>query len=93
MDWTMLQNTHMFFGNLAAALLFGFITSIGWELPLAKLQKLVMGALAAQMSRKPFPKWTLIPFVFFIGIIVLMVANFLLHLFIPKPAPAHITAF
>ena len=91
----MLQNVHMFFGNLAAALLFGFITSIGWELPLAKLQKLAMTALAAQMSRKPFPKWTLIPFVFFIGVLFLLVANFVLHLtpFSSVPAPLHINPF
>ena len=88
----MLQNVQMFFGNLAAALLLGFITSIGWELPLAKLQKLVMSALVVQMSRKPFPKWTLIPFVFFIGVLSLLVANFLLHLtpLSSMPAPEHI---
>ena len=88
----MLQNTHMFFGNLAVALLFGFVTSVGWELPLAKLQKLIMGDLAAQMARKPFPKWTLVPFLSFICVIALMLANFVIHLY-PRPAPVHIKSF
>ena len=83
----MLTNVHLFFGNLAAALLFGFITSIAWELPLAKLQKIAMAALVAHMARKPFPKWTLVPFLLFISVLLLMIANFVLHL-IPATAPA-----
>ena len=85
--WTMLTNVHLFFGNLAAALLFGFVTSIAWEVPLAKLQKIAMAALAAHMARKPFPKWTLVPFLLFISVLLLMLANFVLHL-IPATAPA-----
>ena len=85
--WTMLTNVHLFLGNLAAALLFGFVTSIAWELPLAKLQKIVLAALAAHMARKPFPKWTLVPFLLFISVLLLMLANFVLHL-IPATAPA-----
>ena len=83
----MLTNVHLFFGNLAAALLLGFVTSIAWELPLAKLQKIAMAALAAHMARKPFPKWTLVPFLLFISVLLLMLANFVLHL-IPATAPA-----
>ena len=85
--WTMLTNVHLFFGNLAASLLFGFVTSIAWEVPLAKLQKIAMAALAAHMERKPFPKWTLVPFLLFISVLLLMLANFVMHL-IPATAPA-----
>ena len=87
----MLTNVHLFVGNLATALFFGFVTSIAWELPLAKLQKIVLAALAAHMARKPFPKWTLVPFLLFISVILLMIANFVLHL-IPATAPSLINS-
>ena len=87
----MLTNVHLFFGNLAAALLLGFVTSIAWELPLAKLQKIVLAALAAHMARQLFPKWTLVPFLLFISVLLLMIANLVLHL-IPATAPSLINS-
>ena len=76
----MLSNVPMFLGNLTVALLFGMIFCIAWELPFAKLQKLAIGALAAQLSRKPAPRWAVGILVFFILFIVLFVLNFLNHL-------------
>ena len=80
MDWTFLQNTGMFLGNLAIALLFGLITSVAWELPLGKIQKLVMGSFTSQMSKKPFPKWTLVILIPLIALVLAFIANFLIHL-------------
>ena len=55
-DWTILQNTGMFLGNLVVALLLGLVTSVAWELPLANIQKLVIGSFVSQLSKKTFPK-------------------------------------
>ena len=84
MDWTYLQNTGMFLGNLAIALLLGLLTSVAWELPLAKIQKLVIGSFVSQMSKKPFPKWTLAILIPLIGLVLALIANFLSHL---RPDP------
>ena len=80
MDWTFLQNTGMFLGNLAVALLLGLLTSVAWELPLAKIQKLVIGSFVSQMSKKPFPKWTLAILIPLIGLVLALIGNFLSHL-------------
>ena len=80
MDWTFLQNTGMFLGNLALALLLGFCTSLAWELPLAKVQKLVIGSFIAQLSKKPFPKWTLAVLITLAALVLAMIANMLRHL-------------
>ena len=74
----------MFLGNLAIALLFGLLTSVAWELPLAKIQKLVIGSFISQMSKKPFPKWTLAILIPLIAIVLALIANFLTHL---RPDP------
>ena len=84
MDWTYLQNTGMFLGNLAIALLFGLLTSVAWELPLAKIQKLVIGSFISQMYKKPFPKWTLSILIPLIVLVLALIANFLRHL---RPDP------
>ena len=70
----------MFLGNLVIALLFGLLTSVAWELPLAKIQKLVIGSFISQMSRKPFPKWTLAILIPLIALVLALIANFLRHL-------------
>ena len=74
----------MFLGNLTIALLFGLLTSVAWELPLAKIQKLVIGSFISQMSKKPFPKWTLAILIPLIAIVLALIANFLRHL---RPDP------
>merc|ERR1711890_16927 len=52
LDWTMLPNVKLFLGNLTAALTLGLVTSIAWELPFAKLQKiLIQGAVRAASGR------------------------------------------
>ena len=79
-----MQNTGMFFGNLAIALLLGLLTSVAWELPLAKIQKLVIGSFISQMSKKPFPKWTLAILIPLIALVLALIANFLRHL---RPDP------
>ena len=70
----------MFLGNLVIALLFGLVTSVAWELPLAKIQKLVIGSFVSQMSKKPFPKWTLAILIPLIALVLALIANFLRHL-------------
>ena len=84
MDWTFLQNTGFFLGNLAIALLLGLLTSVAWELPLAKIQKLVIGSFISQMSKKPFPKWTLVILILLVALVLALIANFLRHL---RPDP------
>ena len=74
----------MFLGNLVIALLFGLLTSVAWELPLAKIQKLVIGSFISQMPRKPFPKWTLAILIPLIALVLALIANFLRHL---RPDP------
>ena len=83
-DWTILQNTRMFLGNPVVALLLGLVTSVAWELPLAKIQKLVIGSFVSQLSKKPFPKWTLAILIPLVGLLLAFVANFLRHL---RPDP------
>ena len=78
-DWTYLQNTGFFLGNLIIALFLGLLTSVAWELPLAKIQKLVIGLFVSQMSKKPFPKWTLAILIPLIALALAFVANFLRH--------------
>ena len=51
-DWSLLLNVEMFLGNLAAALIIGLLSSIAWELPFAKVQKIVIqGAVRAVSGR------------------------------------------
>ena len=69
----------MFLGNLVIALLLGLVTSVAWELHLAKIQKLVIGSFICQMSKKPFPKWTLAILISLIALVLALIANFLRH--------------
>jgi hypothetical protein len=55
-DWTMLLNVQMFLGNVVVALLFGALFSIFWELPFARLQKLLIGALVGLVAGPPNKK-------------------------------------
>ena len=48
--------TGTFLRNLVVALLLGLVTSVAWELPLANIQKLVIGSFVSQLSKKTFPK-------------------------------------
>ena len=82
----MLQNTGIFLGNLVVALLLGLVTSVAWELPLANIQKLVIGSFVSQLSKKPFPKWTLSILMPLAGLLLAFVANLLRHL-CPDPNP------
>ena len=68
----------MFLGNLAVALSFGLLFCIGMELPLAKLQKIIIGAYVTRMTKGK--KWTLPIFLMFIAVILFIVANALAKL-------------
>ena len=74
----------MFLGNLAVVLLLGFLTSVACELPLANIQKLVNQSFISQMSKKPFPKWTLAILILLVALVLALIANFLRHL---RPDP------
>ena len=63
----------MFLGNLAVALSFGLLFCIGMELPLAKLQKIIIGAYVTRMTEGQ--KWTLPIFITFIAVILFFAAN------------------
>ena len=68
----------MFLGNLAVALSFGLLFCIGMELPLAKLQKIIIGAYVTRMTKGQ--KWTLPIFLMFIAVILFIAANALAKL-------------
>ena len=68
----------MFLGNQAVALSFGLLFCIGMELPLAKLQKIIIGAYVTRMTKGE--KWTLPIFLIFIAVILLIAANALARL-------------
>ena len=68
----------MFLGNLAVALSFGLLFCIGMELPLAKLQKIIIGAYVTRMTKGQ--KWTLPIFLIFILVILFIAANALAKL-------------
>lgn len=63
----------MFLGNLAVALSFGLLFCIGMELPLAKLQKIIIGDYVKQMTEGQ--KWTLPMFLSFIVVILFFITN------------------
>ena len=46
----MLLNVQMFLGNLAIALFVGMLFSLFFELPFAKLQKILIGSLVKAIS-------------------------------------------
>ena len=73
MDYSLLTNVSMFLGNLTVALTFGLVFCIGMELPLAKLQKIIIGAYVARMTKGQ--KWTLPIFLLFIVVILFLAAN------------------
>merc|ERR1719341_137560 len=77
-DYNLLTNVSMFLGNLAVALSFGLLFCIGMELPLAKLQKIIIGAYVTRMTKGQ--KWTLPIFLTFIAVILFLVANALAKL-------------
>ena len=68
----------MFLGNLAVALSFGLLFCIGMELPLAKLQKIIISAYVKRMTKGQ--KWTLPIFLIFIVVILFIAANALAKL-------------
>jgi peptidoglycan/LPS O-acetylase OafA/YrhL len=72
-DYNFLSNVSMFLGNLAVALSFGLLFCIGMELPLAKLQKIIIGAYVTRMTEGQ--KWTLPIFLTFIAVILFFAAN------------------
>ena len=77
-DYNLLSNVSLFLGNLTVALTFGLVFCIGMELPLAKLQKIIIGAYVTRMTKGQ--KWTLPVFLIFIAVILFMVANALAKL-------------
>ena len=77
-DYNLLSNVSLFLGNLTVALTFGLVFCIGMELPLAKLQKIIIGAFVTRMTKGQ--KWTLPVFLIFIAVILFMVANALAKL-------------
>ena len=83
-EWHILQNVQMFLGNLTVALAFGAVFSVAWELPLAKLQKLGLGAFAAQLSKRPTPPWTLGVLGLLVLSVILFILNFIGHLPLSK---------
>ena len=50
-DYNLLSNVSLFLGNLTVALTFGLVFCIGMELPLAKLQKIIIGAYVTRMTK------------------------------------------
>ena len=78
LDYSLLTNVSMFLGNLTVALTFGLVFCIGMELPLAKLQKIIIGAYIARMTKGQ--KWTLPVFLLFIVVILFLAANGLARL-------------
>ena len=49
-DWTMLLNVQLFLGNLAVALFCGMLLSLSFELPFAKLQKILITSLVKAIT-------------------------------------------